>query len=554
MGMFGMDLEQGRILSRGFQAAAVKLEYLGRELTPLISSSPWNGPDGLRFKSEWTGHRQVLMNTSRALLAASQVLQRNVEEQRAASTLTGTANGPLPGESPWQWYGRLLASAEPRDSEAKSSRGIVGGLLHGAKDKAGGLLDGAKDKAEDIADGTRDRVGDAWDFARHDAHSPLNNIPDALGDFSTDAINLAKASQLDPLLNGEPPSISRVVAATAKLAGSTLNLGSVLVSGGVNHPHILDDGHPAASGPHGLSTTDSTSKEELQPKKDHWPTPVPTDLSNILRGVDAAYDDKGKEGTPDGAVRITEVDKHDGKGPAYIVSIPGTQPWNPLSGSTANDVTGNLTSIANGESTAGGSVELALEKAGVPQDAPVLLVGHSQGGIIAANLASDRDFTDKYNVTNVITYGSPVDTIRVPNSIDTLAIQGSGDAVPRTDLGNAKLAPGGVPLPGSSANGAHVVTLPSPDGKDAELPSAKTVLLPPALQQPYLAHSAYDNAKILFGNLGANHSHTGYADSVGEHESSGGLNDYKNLSSTQRFLANEGDSVKSTTSNIGRTQ
>jgi pimeloyl-ACP methyl ester carboxylesterase len=43
----------------------------------------------------------------------------------------------------------------------------------------------------------------------------------------------------------------------------------------------------------------------------------------------------------------------------------------------------------------------------VPRGSPVILVGHSLGGMLAENLAADLDFKARYKTTNVITYGSP---------------------------------------------------------------------------------------------------------------------------------------------------
>lgn len=54
------------------------------------------------------------------------------------------------------------------------------------------------------------------------------------------------------------------------------------------------------------------------------------------------------------------------------------------------------------------AVEKALEQMHLPPGSQVMLVGHSGGGIVAANLASDPSFVQKYNVTHVLTNGSGV--------------------------------------------------------------------------------------------------------------------------------------------------
>ena len=48
----------------------------------------------------------------------------------------------------------------------------------------------------------------------------------------------------------------------------------------------------------------------------------------------------------------------------------------------------------------------AMEQAGIGRDEPVALIGHSQGGIVAAAIAADK--ADDYNIQHVVTAGSPV--------------------------------------------------------------------------------------------------------------------------------------------------
>lgn len=48
----------------------------------------------------------------------------------------------------------------------------------------------------------------------------------------------------------------------------------------------------------------------------------------------------------------------------------------------------------------------AMRQAGIGKDEPVALIGHSQGGIVAATLASD--WAEEYTIEHVVTAGSPV--------------------------------------------------------------------------------------------------------------------------------------------------
>lgn len=101
----------------------------------------------------------------------------------------------------------------------------------------------------------------------------------------------------------------------------------------------------------------------------------------------------------------------------YVMYMPPTQigmgtetAWDGTSGNS-RDWASNLGIMAGMDVTTMKNARAALEAAGVPKGANLILVGHSQGGLAGASLASRPDFNgqDGYNVTNVITYGSPVD-------------------------------------------------------------------------------------------------------------------------------------------------
>ena len=63
-----------------------------------------------------------------------------------------------------------------------------------------------------------------------------------------------------------------------------------------------------------------------------------------------------------------------------------------------------------------------------------MLVGHSQGGILAAALVSDPAFRAGNRVTHVVTSGAPVGLFPVPASTRVLSIEHADDPVSRLDL------------------------------------------------------------------------------------------------------------------------
>ena len=61
---------------------------------------------------------------------------------------------------------------------------------------------------------------------------------------------------------------------------------------------------------------------------------------------------------------------------------------------------------------------------------PILLSGHSLGGMLAAGLAADPAFRHGRNVTGVVTAGSPIGRMPVPASAGVVALEHRGDFVP----------------------------------------------------------------------------------------------------------------------------
>ena len=145
------------------------------------------------------------------------------------------------------------------------------------------------------------------------------------------------------------------------------------------------------------------------------------------------------EGLDGGRVRVVEVARGDG-GSAWVVVVPGTQAWSPNPGANPFDLTTDVRGVTGGTTLAAAGVAAALEvarsRAGPRSTAvdPVVLVGHSQGGILAAALASDPGFTRWNRVSHVVTSGSPIALLPVPPTTRVLSVELGDDPVPRLDL------------------------------------------------------------------------------------------------------------------------
>ena len=122
---------------------------------------------------------------------------------------------------------------------------------------------------------------------------------------------------------------------------------------------------------------------------------------------------------------------------AYIVDIPGSRVWNAPDGSVnpATDDLGTNVRVLGGDvTTRERAIAEALRRAGAGPSDPVMLVGHSQGGMVATQAAHDAGTPDfDFDVRNVVTAGSPIARAQVPPSVQVLSLENTHDVVPHLD-------------------------------------------------------------------------------------------------------------------------
>ncbi|VTX73160.1 Uncharacterised protein [uncultured Actinomyces sp.] len=119
---------------------------------------------------------------------------------------------------------------------------------------------------------------------------------------------------------------------------------------------------------------------------------------------------------------------------SWTVDIRGTQSF-AIGESGPQDTTTNLQGVAGMSSDQLDAIKEAMNAAGIAPGEAVEFAGHSQGGIMAAQLAADPGVRARYNVVSVVTAGSPTATI-APSDVPVLSYENSGDIVPGSD-GNA---------------------------------------------------------------------------------------------------------------------
>jgi len=242
---------------------------------------------------------------------------------------------------------------------------------------------------------------------------PLGFVLQATPDPLRDAVLDRLVDRLGPLPSGDPGAIDAWV---------------------IDHPGLV---RHAINGSGGLLDSATLG-----------PVPVVLHPTDESAAADAAswYDDPGHPAVSAGAVRLaagpdslaelmaqlSSINEQPAgtiaiatvPGGGHVVYLPGTDslglPWE--FDPAIRDAQTDLTAAAGLPTGYAEGVRSALAAAGAGK--PVLLVGHSLGGMVAAELASDPHLT----VAGVVTAGSPVGA--TPESIPVLSLENRGDVVP----------------------------------------------------------------------------------------------------------------------------
>ena len=142
-------------------------------------------------------------------------------------------------------------------------------------------------------------------------------------------------------------------------------------------------------------------------------------------------------GTPDspanGTIEVQTITQPGGQ-VRHIVYLPGTDdfaaPWD--QDSDVRDLQTNLQLAGGWPDVYQQGIVQAMDDAGVRSGQPVLLVGHSQGGMAAAALLAGHPAGAQ--VTDVVTAGSPTAQVHgFPAGSHVLSLEQLGDVVPQLD-------------------------------------------------------------------------------------------------------------------------
>ncbi|MDO5033892.1 MAG: alpha/beta fold hydrolase [Actinomycetaceae bacterium] len=160
---------------------------------------------------------------------------------------------------------------------------------------------------------------------------------------------------------------------------------------------------------------------------------APRTLTDMARDIDDLYWVEA----PGQPVKITRVGE--GQVRRWLISLPGTDHMDPISTMNPADAETNTREVLGLSSAMQKGVVAALhhamESEGVsPRNMvrePVIIMGHSQGGMVALSLAERHP--REVNVRGVVTLGTPGRRLRVSRDVAALAVEHDQDVVPSMD-------------------------------------------------------------------------------------------------------------------------
>lgn len=153
-----------------------------------------------------------------------------------------------------------------------------------------------------------------------------------------------------------------------------------------------------------------------------------TSLEDLISDIDQLT----ASSVDDASSSAITVVKAPGEPDRWIVQIPGTQEWDAIAAGDPSDLTSNV-HLMQRQGELLQAIREAMNAAGVQRGEPVMMAGHSQGGIAAAAFAADPAMRARYTITHVVTAGSPIAHIPVPKDVHVLSLEHDQDPVHRLD-------------------------------------------------------------------------------------------------------------------------
>lgn len=259
--------------------------------------------------------------------------------------------------------------------------------------------------------------------------------------------------------------------------GLTAGIGGVVAGFGVLPAAVMRDEVNRAAD---LLSTATARITDLIQGNELRLTEVGTDVevageSRDIAGVLANLDRLGTEringdlgsGLSYGTIGIQEYRDAEGRR-SWLVLVPGTdgRPDSPFGWEQNVELMSSSPSRRMRADSAR-MVSEAMRRAGIGRDEPVVLAGHSQGGIAAAAIASDM--TGSFAVRHVVTAGSPIANHPVPRDVSVTSIEIDDELVAALDGAPNPTGPNRVTIRGTRVRTSTGVGTPvdgAPDRKE----------------------------------------------------------------------------------------
>ena len=112
----------------------------------------------------------------------------------------------------------------------------------------------------------------------------------------------------------------------------------------------------------------------------------------------------------------------------FVVTIPGTQEFSFGTDSNPLDMSSNIQAMSGaGIAHSEQAVLKAIAAEGIAKNDQVVFVGHSQGAMVAANIASQ---SNSFLVAGIVAFGGPLAQLSLRKNIPVMAIEHKNDPVP----------------------------------------------------------------------------------------------------------------------------
>jgi pimeloyl-ACP methyl ester carboxylesterase len=192
--------------------------------------------------------------------------------------------------------------------------------------------------------------------------------------------------------------------------------------------------------------------------------PVARSAEDLLTGVDVVYG-KGND-LPDSVVSVEKYVDEDARA-TWVVTVPGTQLGNVR---TPFSMTSNYDLVRGEDADSTAHVLQAMAMAGIPPGEEVVLVGHSQGGMVAMAVAAAvtgaksgaPGAAPRYDVRQVLTAGAPVAGATLPAGVRGTHVEIEQEGVSQLDGADNPVGPRQVTVradleaPGAPGTGGKV--------------------------------------------------------------------------------------------------